>query len=69
HQGEATFFPLVVFRGTELYNLFLRTFSEEERESLRLNPWSEEFCFASEDFPTMEELVDYARQLNDAIRA
>mgnify|MGYP005835217375 CR=1 FL=1 len=66
---EATFFPLVVFRGTALYDLFLRTFSEEEREALRLNPWSEEFCFASEEFPTMQELIDYTRKLNDAIRA
>ena len=65
---EATFFPLVVFRGTELYDLFLRTFSEEERESLRLNPWSEEFCFASPEFPTMQELIDYAQYLNDSIR-
>jgi radical SAM superfamily enzyme YgiQ (UPF0313 family) len=66
---EATFFPLVVFRGTELYQTFLRTFSEEERETMRLNRWSEEFCFASEDFASMQELIDYTQYLNDAIRA
>ncbi|MGQ9474559.1 MAG: B12-binding domain-containing radical SAM protein [Actinomycetota bacterium] len=66
---EATFFPLVVFRGTALYELFLKTYSEEERESMRLNPWSEEFCFRSEEFPTMQELIDYTERLNQAIRA
>ncbi|WP_287155449.1 radical SAM protein [Candidatus Solincola tengchongensis] len=66
---EATFFPLVVFRGTALYERFLRTYGEEERESMRLNPWSEEFCFASEEFPTMQELISYAESLNKAIRA
>jgi len=65
---EATFFPLVVFRGTELYQTFLRTYSEEERESMRLNRWSEEFCFASEEFSSMRELIDYTQELNDAIR-
>ncbi len=66
---EATFFPLVVFRGTELYETFLRTFDEGERESMRLNRWSEEFCFASEEFSSMRELIDYTQCLNDAIRA
>jgi radical SAM superfamily enzyme YgiQ (UPF0313 family) len=65
---EATFFPLVVFRGTELYQTFLRTFNQEERESMRLNQWSEEFCFASEEFASMRELIDYTERLNDAIR-
>ena len=66
---EATFFPLVVFRGTELYEIFLRTYSEEKRESMRLNRWSEEFCFASEDFGSMQELIDYTQYLNNAIRS
>jgi radical SAM superfamily enzyme YgiQ (UPF0313 family) len=65
---EATFFPLVVFRGTELYEHFLRTYTEEERETMRLNRWSEEFCFVSEDFESMQELIDYTQYLNDAIR-
>ena len=65
---EATFFPLVVFRGTELYELFTRTYSEEERESMRLNRWSEEFCFTSEEFPSMQELIAYTQYLNDAVR-
>ncbi len=66
---EATFFPLVVFRGTALYRDFLAAFNEEERERLRLNPWSEEFCFAGEEFSSMQELIDYTQCLNDAIRA
>ncbi len=66
---EATFFPLVVFRGTELYRAFLCTFPQEERESMRLNRWSEEFCFASEEFGSMQELIAYTDQLNEAIRA
>ena len=66
---EATFFPLVVFRGTALYRTFLEAFGEEERERLRLNPWSEEFCFAGEEFSSMQELIDYTQTLNDAIRA
>jgi len=65
---EATFFPLVVFRGTELYELFLRTYSEEEREAMRLNRWSEEFCFVGEHFASMQELIDYTQYLNDAVR-
>lgn len=67
--SDATFFPLVVFRGTELYELFKRTFREEERETMRLNPWSEEFCFASEEFQSIQELIDFTQYLNDAIRA
>ncbi|OFW57064.1 MAG: hypothetical protein A2Y75_02645 [Candidatus Solincola sediminis] len=66
---EATFFPLVVFKGTELYELFLKTFNEEEREKLRLNRWSEEFCFINEEFESMQELIAYTQYLNDSIRA
>jgi anaerobic magnesium-protoporphyrin IX monomethyl ester cyclase len=66
---EATFFPLVVFRGTELYETFMRTFDAEERENMRLNRWSEEFCFASEEFGSMRELIEYTQHLNDAIRS
>ncbi len=65
---EATFFPLVVFRGTELYQTFLHTYGEEEREAMRLNRWSEEFCFASEEFSSMQDLIAYTEHLNDAIR-
>jgi radical SAM superfamily enzyme YgiQ (UPF0313 family) len=66
---DATFFPLVVFKGTELYELFLKTFDEDEREKLRLNEWSEEFCFINDEFNSMRELIDYTQFLNDAIRA
>ncbi|MDY6795344.1 MAG: radical SAM protein [Actinomycetota bacterium] len=65
---EATFFPLVVFRGTELYEKFSRIFPEPERESMRLNPWSEEFCFLNDEFPAIQELLDYTEQLNGWIR-
>lgn len=64
----ATFFPLVVFRGTELYELFLRTFTEAEREEMRLNDYSEEFCFVTEEFQSMQELIDYTAYLNSSIR-
>jgi radical SAM superfamily enzyme YgiQ (UPF0313 family) len=65
---EATFFPLVVFRGTELYEQFMRTYPEAEREKLRLNRWSEEFCFVNEEFTSMQELIEYTQYLNDSIR-
>ncbi len=61
---DAVFFPLVVFRGTALYGHLLERFSPEEREKLRLNPWSEEYCLVNEEFPTVRELVDYADSLN-----
>jgi radical SAM superfamily enzyme YgiQ (UPF0313 family) len=60
----ATFFPLVVFRGTALYEAFRRRFSEEEAETLRLNPMSEEFLFASDEFPTREELTAFTGEVN-----
>jgi len=61
---DAVFFPLVVFRGTALYRHLLERFTPEEREGLRLNPWSEEYCLVNEEFPTVKELVDYADSLN-----
>jgi len=66
--SEATFFPLVVFRGTELYEWFKKAYPEEERDKLRLNPWSEEFCFTNDEFPTIQELIDFTYQLNDLVR-
>lgn len=63
----ATFFPLVVFRGTALYDTFRRRFSEEDMEALRLNPMSEEFLFASDEFPTREELTSFTEKTNRAI--
>lgn len=65
---DAVFFPLVVFRGTELYRYLVENFSPEQREHLRLNPWSEEYCLVNEEFPTVPELVDYADSLNRAVR-
>lgn len=65
----ATFFPLVVFKGTELYELFkVRYPARNDREGMRLNQWSEEFCFLNEEFRTMQELIDYTQYLNDLVR-
>jgi radical SAM superfamily enzyme YgiQ (UPF0313 family) len=63
----ATFFPLVVFRGTALFDVFRQRFSEEEMEALRLNPMSEEFLFAGGDFPTREELIAFTEEANRAL--
>ncbi len=65
---DAVFFPLVVFRGTELYGFLLKNFTPEEREGLRLNPWSEEYCLVNEEFPTISSLVEYADQLNQRVK-
>ena len=65
---DAVFFPLVVFRGTGLYHHLLEGFTPQEREKLRLNAWSEEFCLASEEFPTMQSLIDYADDLNTRVK-
>ena len=62
---EATFFPLVVFRGTELYEWFKKDYTEEERDKLRLNPWSEEYCYVNDEFPTIQELIDFTFHLNE----
>ncbi|MHB8780047.1 MAG: B12-binding domain-containing radical SAM protein [Candidatus Geothermincolia bacterium] len=65
----ATFFPLVVFKGTALYGLFQDAFNAEEREGLRLNAWSEEYCFVNDEFPTMQSLIDFAEEANNYIRS
>lgn len=63
----ATFFPLVVFRGTGLYEQFARRVPEPDREPLRLNPVSEEFLFASDEFPTGQELMEFTSEVNTAL--
>ncbi len=65
---EATFFPLVVFRGTPLYSLFLSGMGREKLEEARLDPESEEFFFLSEEFPTRESLISWTKHLNSLIR-
>lgn len=65
---EATFFPLVVFRGTPLYDQFVAGKSPEEIERARFDEDSEEFCCLSEDFPTKEALIAWAGFLNSEIR-
>jgi anaerobic magnesium-protoporphyrin IX monomethyl ester cyclase len=63
----ATFFPLVVFQGTALFDVFRQRFSQEEMETLRLNPMSEEFLFTSDDFPTRDELTAFTQEANRAL--
>ena len=63
----ATFFPLVVFRGTALFDVFRQGTSEDEMETLRLNPMSEEFLFTSDEFPTREELTAFTEEVNRAL--
>lgn len=65
---EATFFPLVVFRGTPLYDQFVANKSPDEIEKARFDEDSEEFCCLSEDFPTKEALIAWAGYLNSEIR-
>jgi radical SAM superfamily enzyme YgiQ (UPF0313 family) len=65
---EATFFPLVVFRGTPLYDQFIAGKSAEEIEKARFDEDSEEFCCLSDDFPTKEALIAWAGYLNSEIR-
>ncbi|HVL33170.1 MAG TPA: radical SAM protein [Actinomycetota bacterium] len=65
---EATFFPLVVFRGTPLYDQFVANKSPEEVEKARFDEDSEEYCCLSEDFPTKEALIAWAGYLNSEIR-
>lgn len=65
---EATFFPLVVFRGTPLYDQFVAGRTQDEIELARFDEDSEEFCCLSEDFPTKEALIAWAGFLNAEIR-
>jgi anaerobic magnesium-protoporphyrin IX monomethyl ester cyclase len=63
----STFFPLVVFKGTSLFDDFSRSVSGEEMEATRLNRYSEEFLFTSDEFPTAEELTGFTREINKAV--
>ena len=36
-------------------------------EGLRLNPYSEEYLFTSEEFPTREELTSFTEEVNTAV--
>jgi radical SAM superfamily enzyme YgiQ (UPF0313 family) len=65
---EATFFPLVVFRGTPLYEDFAKGKTREEIETARFDANSEEYTYVSEDFPTKESLIAWAGYLNYEIR-
>jgi hypothetical protein len=64
---RASFFPLVVFNGTALFDQFRRGVSAGEMERLRINPCSEEFLFTSDEYPTPEELTAFADEANLAL--
>jgi radical SAM superfamily enzyme YgiQ (UPF0313 family) len=65
---EATFFPLVVFRGTPLYDQFVANRTPEQVEAARFDADSEEFCCLTDEFPTKEALIAWAGYLNSEIR-
>lgn len=65
--GTATFFPLVVFKGTPLYSVFMERTSENDREAARMNPASEEFYFLSNEFPNCDELISFTQDVNAAV--
>ncbi|MDI6830723.1 MAG: radical SAM protein [Actinomycetota bacterium] len=65
---DAAFFPLVVFRGTELFERLAAERTPEEMEELRLTPWSEEYYMVGEEFPTVASLVRCADELNLRVR-
>jgi anaerobic magnesium-protoporphyrin IX monomethyl ester cyclase len=63
----ATFFPLVVFRGTALYEVLRTRATESDLEAARLHPSSEEFLFLGDEFPTRDELMGFADEVNRAV--
>lgn len=64
---DSTFFPLVVFRGTALFEEFRDRVSPGEMDGLRLNPVSEEFLSVSDEFPTAAELTGFVEEVNNEI--
>jgi anaerobic magnesium-protoporphyrin IX monomethyl ester cyclase len=66
---DATFFPLVVFKGTGLFDDFVRTHDAGDMEQARVSPVSEEFLFTGDEFPTGEELKGFADYVNAALHA
>jgi len=65
----ATFFPLVVFKGTQLFEEFASGVSREDMERVRLNPMSEEFLFVSPEFPDRDALTGLADEVNALVAA
>lgn len=63
----STFFPLVVFRGTALFNTFAQMVAPAQRDALRLNQFSEEYLFVGDEFATREELTGFTSEVNRAI--
>jgi radical SAM superfamily enzyme YgiQ (UPF0313 family) len=65
---EASFFPLVLFRGTALHEQWIRDKTPGQIEAARIDPDSEEFCATSEIFPTIEALTGFAEYLSVLVR-
>jgi radical SAM superfamily enzyme YgiQ (UPF0313 family) len=63
----ATFFPLVVFKGTALYDQFRQSATPDDMERARLNPYSEEYIYTSDEFPTPEDLKSFTERINKSI--
>jgi len=63
----ATFFPLVVFKGTALFDVFTESIYSKDMEAMRLNPYSEEYLFTSDEFPTVAELTNFTRNINKSV--
>ena len=61
---DATFFPLVVFKGTELFKGFSKRSTPGEMDRWRVNPVSEEFLRVGDEFATPEELEGFAAYAN-----
>lgn len=63
----STFFPLVVFRGTELFEMFKSRYGKAEREEFRLNPYSEEYLFVGDEYRSPEELTGFTQEINQML--
>ncbi len=66
---DAVFFPLVVFKGTALYESFAARLPPGGLDPLRVNPVSEEFLRTGEEFRTPAELKDFADHANTLMRS
>ena len=66
---DATFFPLVVFRGTALFEYMLARVGPEGLDPFRINPMSEEFLCASDEFPAADDLTGFTDLVNAELAA
>jgi radical SAM superfamily enzyme YgiQ (UPF0313 family) len=66
---DSTFFPLVVFKGTALFEEFKAGVAPDEMEALRVNPMSEEFLFARGEFESAGDLTGFADYANALLQS